>query len=120
LKQTRGRDSRTRGDAGDAELPVWLRRDGDGFMLQVHAQPGARRTDIVGEHGGRLKIALQAPPVDGRANDALIGFLADRLGMARGAVALIAGASGRDKRVRIASSGSIAAAEVVRRLLGAS
>jgi len=71
-------DSRT---ATRSSGPAWLREDGDGVLLLVHLQPGARRTALCGEHGGRLKIAVAAPPLEGRANDALIAFLAELLGL---------------------------------------
>ncbi len=67
-------------------------------MLEVYAQPGARRTAIVGEHGGRLKVAVNAPPLEGRANEALIELLSEKLELPRRAVVLEAGSTGRDKR----------------------
>ena len=54
--------------------------------LTLHIQPGARKTEVVGLHGDALKIRLAAPPVDGKANAALIAFIADRLGLAKSAV----------------------------------
>ncbi len=78
-------------------------RDGaGGAVLEVLVQPRASRTRVVGEHDGRLKIQLAAPPVDGEANAALLAFLAGALGVRRAEVALLAGESGRRKRVRIA------------------
>ncbi len=79
---------------------AWLRAERDGVTILIHLQPGARRSGIAGEHGGRLKIAVQAPPVDGRANAALIGWVADRLGVPQQMVSLIAGHQGRDKTIR--------------------
>lgn len=70
-------------------------------MLAVHAQPGARRDAVVGEHGGRLKIALTAPPLEGRANAAMIKFLAKRLNVPRASVQLVAGETSREKRFRV-------------------
>jgi uncharacterized protein YggU (UPF0235/DUF167 family) len=55
----------------------------------------------VGEHGGRLKLAVTAPPADGRANEAVLQLVADLLAVPRRAVALVSGASARDKRVRV-------------------
>ncbi|HUN90845.1 MAG TPA: DUF167 domain-containing protein [Burkholderiaceae bacterium] len=80
----------------------WLRIDAGMLALDVHLQPGARRSEIVGEHGGRLKIALRSPPVDGRANDELLRFLAAKLDLPRSAVSLAAGATQRTKRIAIA------------------
>jgi uncharacterized protein len=83
-------------------------------VLEVHAQPGARRTAIVGEHGGRLKIAVNAPPLDGRANLALIELLSNRLGLPQRAVTLEAGDASREKRFFAATTAS--ADEIARRL----
>jgi uncharacterized protein (TIGR00251 family) len=79
-----------------------LRATADGIQLQVRVQPRAARTEIVGEHGGALKIRVAAPPVDGAANEALIRFLAERLGVARSAVSIGGGASARRKVVLVA------------------
>jgi hypothetical protein len=93
--------------------PAWLRDDAGGVRVEVHLQPGARRSAVCGEHGGRLKIAVAAPPLDGRANAALIGWLADRLALPRRQVSLVAGLRSRDKTVQIVGA---TAAEVARRL----
>lgn len=82
-------------------LPSWLSTTSGLLTVAVHAQPGARRDAIVGEHGGRLKIALTTPPIEGRANQALIKFLAKRLGLPRSAIELISGETSREKRLRI-------------------
>jgi len=100
---------------GDA--PTWLQRRAGGFVLELHVQPGARRAAIVGEHGGRLKVAVKAPPLEGRANEALLKLLSERLGVARRAVALEAGAGGRNKRVLVSSA--LSSYDAVRRLLAA-
>lgn len=76
---------------------IFLKSSGDGLLLSVHAQPGASRTKIVGEHGGSLKIAVQAPPVDGAANEAITEFLAEALGLSRRNIGLKSGATGRKK-----------------------
>ena len=67
----------------------------------LHIQPRASKTGFQGEHDGRLKIRLAAPPVDGAANDELTRFLATAFGVQRRAVAILSGESGRRKRVRI-------------------
>lgn len=87
----------------DAAAPDWYRWDGDDLILAVHIQPGARRDEIAGLHGERLKIRITAPPVDGKANTHLRRYLADCFDVAASAVELLAGTSGRDKRVRIRS-----------------
>jgi uncharacterized protein (TIGR00251 family) len=82
-------------------MTPWLRQDRDGFVLALHIQPGAKQTAIVGLHGEALKVRLAAPPVDGKANAALIDFLAERLGIARSALEIVSGQQARSKRVRI-------------------
>jgi len=69
--------------------------------VSVHVQPRATRSEIVGLHGAALKVRLQAPPVDGAANEALVALLAERLGVARRSVRVIAGASSRAKTVEV-------------------
>ncbi|MDO8931715.1 MAG: DUF167 family protein [Rhodocyclaceae bacterium] len=81
---------------------TWLRQDGDGVVLTLHIQPGAKRSEVAGTHGDALKIRLAAPPVDGKANEALIAFLAKALGVPKAHVDLVAGQTSRAKRVRVA------------------
>ena len=71
------------------------------MVLSVHAQPGAGRTQVVGRHGHALKVRVAAPPEQGRANDALVALLADRLGVAAKSVTLTTGATSRTKQFRI-------------------
>ena len=68
---------------------------------EILVQPRASRAKIGPMHDGRLKIAVTAPPVDGEANAAVVELLARRLGIARGDIAVIAGASSRRKTLRI-------------------
>lgn len=82
-------------------FPSWLTSAGDALMLAVHAQPGARRDAVVGEYDGRLKIALTTPPIEGRANQALVKFLAKRLAITRTSIELVSGDTARAKRFRI-------------------
>lgn len=78
-----------------------LHRDGADWLLDVRVQPRASRTEFAGLLGERLKVRLQAPPVDGRANAALLDFLATACGLPKSRVTLDSGQSGRDKRVRL-------------------
>ena len=80
----------------------WLRSDGDGVVLDLHIQPGAKKTEVVGRHGDALKIRLAAPPVDGKANAALVAFIAAKVGAGRTAVEVVSGQTSRAKRVRVA------------------
>lgn len=78
-----------------------LREVAGGVTLAVRAQPGAKKTAIVGVYGegdaAQLKIAVQAPPVEGRANVTLIAFLAEMFGVPRRSVELVSGESSRSK-----------------------
>jgi uncharacterized protein (TIGR00251 family) len=78
-----------------------LREVAGGVTLAVRAQPGARKTAIVGVYGegdaAQLKIAVQAPPVEGRANEALVAFLAETLSIPKRSVELVSGELSRSK-----------------------
>jgi uncharacterized protein len=77
-------------------------RDGpDGISFAVRVQPRARRNTIVGELGDALKIALTAPPVDGRANDACIEFFAHLLDLPLSSITIASGQSSRNKVIRV-------------------
>jgi uncharacterized protein (TIGR00251 family) len=73
----------------------------EGCVLPVRAQPGARKAGILGEQAGALKVAVTAPPEDGRANKALTEALRDALGLKRSQVELVSGQTSRDKRFLI-------------------
>jgi len=80
----------------------WLRVAADGrITLTLHIQPGAKKTEFSGLHGDALKIRLAAPPVDGKANEALIRFVADSLGLAKSNVNLKSGHASRRKVLEI-------------------
>ncbi|MBL8473861.1 MAG: YggU family protein [Rhodocyclaceae bacterium] len=83
-------------------MPAWITPVPGGALLALHIQPGAKTTQLAGTHGDALKIRLAAPPLDGRANAALIAFLAQILGLPRRDVELVSGSSARAKRVRVA------------------
>jgi uncharacterized protein len=84
----------------------------NGCTLSVRVHPGARKNGVTGVHADALKIALTAPPVDGKANEALIAFLAEALRLPRARVSLAAGATSRSKMIRITgkSAAEVAAA----------
>lgn len=79
--------------------PSWLTVKNQDVIIDIHAQPGAKRSAVVGEHGGRLKIAIASPPVDGKANSALIAFLAKTLGVSKSSVSILSGETSRQKRL---------------------
>jgi uncharacterized protein len=85
---------------------------GDGCTLAVRVHPGARKNGVTGLHADAVKIALTAPPVDGKANEALIAFLAEALRLPRARIAIVAGVTSRTKTVRITgkSAAEVAAA----------
>ena len=89
-----------------ADAP-WRREEGEGaaqaLVLTLHVQPGAKRTEVAGAHGDALKIRLAAPPVEGKANAALLRYLAEAFGVPQRAVTLVRGETSRQKTVRIAA-----------------
>jgi uncharacterized protein len=85
----------------------------DGCVLPIRVHPGAKRNAIIGEHDGALKISLTTPPTDGRANEALIAFLAEKLRLPKARVMLVSGQANRSKVLRITGLN----AEEVRTLL---
>lgn len=105
------------GDSRTQTAAQWLAPCAGGYLIAVHVQPGAKRSAVAGEHGGRLKLAVPAPPLDGRANAAVVELLAQQLGLPRRAVALASGEGSRDKRVRVQTE--LSAEQVVQRLLAA-
>jgi len=74
---------------------------GGGVTFAVRVVPRASKKEIVGVHGDALKVRLTAPPVEGRANDALIAFLAQWLGVRKSQVEIVAGATSRRKMIRV-------------------
>jgi uncharacterized protein len=80
-----------------------LRVDVKGTVVRVavHVQPRASRSEIIGQHGAALKVRLQAPPVGGAANEALVRLLADSLGVPPRSVRVVAGATSRSKTVEV-------------------
>ncbi|MCK9394967.1 MAG: DUF167 family protein [Methylobacter sp.] len=71
--------------------------------MSLHVQPKASKDEWAGLHGDRLKLRIKAAPIDGKANQHLIAFIADEFGVGKSACKLITGESGREKRVAIAS-----------------
>jgi uncharacterized protein (TIGR00251 family) len=83
------------------DLSGAARWEGTDLILRVQLQPRASRDEFAGIHGNALKIRLTAPPVDGKANAALVAFLAEAFGVAKRQVALVQGETGRAKQLRI-------------------
>lgn len=85
-------------------MSVWYRRNGGVLTLTLHVQPGAKRTEVAGVHGEALKIRLAAPPIEGRANEALLKFIAESFGVPLRQVELRQGGQSRHKVVAISGS----------------
>ena len=86
-------------------MSEWLRVAADGrITLTLHIQPGAKTTEFAGLHGDALKIRLAAPPVDGKANEALIKFVAETLKLPKSAVILKSGQTSRRKVLEVNGS----------------
>jgi uncharacterized protein len=82
----------------------WYSCIGDDVLLVLHVQPGAKRSEVSGLHGDALKIRLSAPPIEGRANAALLRFIADLFGVPLRNVELQKGAQSRHKMIRVSGS----------------
>ncbi len=67
----------------------------------MHVQPGAKRSAVAGLHGDRLKLRIAAPALDGRANDALVAFIAGALGLPKARVAVVKGERSREKLLAV-------------------
>lgn len=97
-----------------------LRPAGDGVTLAVRAQPGAKKTAVTGVYGegdaAQLKIAVHAPPVEGRANAALIEFLAHSFALPKSSIELVSGAASRAKVFRLCGITLAQAEERLRRM----
>jgi uncharacterized protein len=94
-------------------IPVRDTPSGATFQVKVH--PRAKRNAVTGEAGEVLKLALTAPPVEGRANEACIAFFAELLNVARSSVTIAAGESSRNKVIRVRG---LSAAQVEAKLSG--
>ena len=85
-------------------MSEWYRRSGDVLTLTLHIQPGAKRTEVAGLHGEALKIRLAAPPIEGRANEALLKFIAESFDVPLRQVELKQGGQSRHKVLAVTGS----------------
>lgn len=95
-----------------AALPPYLRPDPDdagSCLLHIKAVPGARRDEIAGVLGERLKVRVSAPPEGGRANKAICALVAERLGVRAAMVSVLRGQTSAEKTLRIGGVGAAAA-----------
>lgn len=81
--------------------PAWL--DGDDIVLRLYIQPKASKDQWIGKHGEEIKLAITAPPVDGKANAHLIKYLAKQFKVTKSQIKIEKGEKGRHKQVRIKS-----------------
>lgn len=85
-------------------MAAWYRQQGEVITLTLHVQPGAKHSNIAGLHGDALKIRLAAPPIEGRANEALLKYLAELFAVPLRQLELKQGAQSRHKVVAISGS----------------
>ena len=89
------------------------RENADGVYLPCRIQPRASKTGVSGIYGEALKITLNAPPVDGKANDALCEFVAKKCGIAKSLVSVVSGELCRDKTIFVCGVSAAALAEAL-------
>lgn len=94
--------------------PTWLKQTPAGITLNLHCQPGAKQTRVIGLHDGCLKISLQAPAVENKANELLLIWLAKQLKVPQKQIQFVSGQNSRKKRVEI--WGSISPEQIVQLL----
>jgi len=83
-----------------------IQKHSSGLVFKVHVQPGASRNQVSGLHGDALKLKLTAPPVEGKANKACIGILAEALGIPKTSIEIVSGHTSRKKNIRITCTAS--------------
>ena len=100
-----------------------LRAVAAGVSLAVRAQPGAKKTAVVGVYGegatAQLKVAVHAPPLEGRANAALLPFIAEMFGLSKSAVEMVSGETSRSKVFLLRGISKAQAEDIVQELLSA-
>ena len=94
--------------------PIWLKQTPTGITLNLHCQPGAKVTKVVGLHDGCLKISLQAPALENKANELLLVWLSKQLRVPQKQIQFVSGQNSRKKRVEI--WGAISPEQIVRLL----
>ncbi len=80
---------------------LFINKTSSGILLHVHLQPNAKNNRMIGLHGKRLKIAIQAPAIDGKANEALIKFMAEQLKISKNQIQIKSGDKSRQKTLVI-------------------
>ena len=82
-------------------MPIWLKQTPTGIVLNIHCQPGAKVSKVVGLHDGYLKISLQAPAIENKANEMLIAWLSKQLRIPQKQIRFLSGQNSRQKRLEI-------------------
>jgi uncharacterized protein (TIGR00251 family) len=82
-------------------MPLWLKQTPTGIELNLHCQPGAKVTKVVGLHDGWLKISLQAPAVENKANELLLVWLSKQLKIPQKQIQFLSGQNSHKKRIEI-------------------
>ena len=82
-------------------MPIWLKQTPTGITLNLHCQPGAKVTKVVGLHDGCLKISLQAPALENKANELLLAWLSKQLKIPQKHIQFVSGQNSRKKRIEI-------------------
>jgi uncharacterized protein (TIGR00251 family) len=95
-------------------VPSWLKQTPTGIALNLHCQPGAKLTKVVGLHDGYLKISLQAPALENKANEMLLAWLSKQLKVPQKQIQMLSGQNSRIKRVEI--WGSITPEQIIEAL----
>lgn len=81
----------------------WLNKTKDGFVIKIHVVPNSSKTQVIGEHGDRLKVKIKAPPVDGKANAEVIEFFSKFFGLKKNQVEIIVGETSKSKNILLKS-----------------
>jgi uncharacterized protein (TIGR00251 family) len=84
--------------------PLWLKQSPTGIIISLHCQPGAKQTKVLGLHDQCLKISLQAPALENKANELLLAWLSKKLGVPKKQIHFISGQNSRKKRIEIEGS----------------
>ena len=82
-------------------MPIWLKQTPTGIVLNIHCQPGAKVSKVVGLYDGYLKISLQAPALENKANEMLIVWLSKQLRIPQKQIQFLSGQNSRQKRLEI-------------------
>lgn len=85
-------------------MPSWILKSKEGITVKVHIVPNSSKTQIIGEHGDRLKIKIKSPPVDGKANEEILEFLCEKLGIKKHLAEIARGHSSKSKDIFISAT----------------